>query len=169
MGALDGDLPGPVPASGLVLGGAGFIGRHVVEALIARGQPVIVGTRHPQRRSHEHPAWAHREVHLDRLLDAAAWADALRDCSAVVNCVGILRERGHETYRRVHHHALAALAQACAARGLRLIHVSALGLDADVRSGDRTSIPRGSIAKSISTACSTPPPGATRCATALQW
>ncbi len=135
MGALDGDLPGPVPASVLVLGGAGFIGRHVVEALIARGQPVIVGTRHPQRRSHEHPAWAHREVHLDHLLDAASWVDALRDCSAVVNCVGILRERGHETYRRVHHHAPAALAQACAGRGLRLIHVSALGLDADVRSG----------------------------------
>jgi uncharacterized protein YbjT (DUF2867 family) len=135
MGALDSDPRKPVPASVLVLGGAGFIGRHVVEALIARGQPVIVGTRHPQRRSHEHPAWAHREVHLDRLLDAATWGDALCDCSAVVNCVGILRERGHETYRRVHHQAPAALAQACAARGLRLIHVSALALDADVRSG----------------------------------
>lgn len=135
MGALDGNPPGPVPASVLVLGGAGFIGRHVVEALIARGQPVIVGTRHPQRRSHEHPTRVHREVHLERLLDAESWADALRDCDAVVNCVGILRERGRETYRRVHHHAPAALAQACAARGSRLIHVSALGLDGDVRSG----------------------------------
>ncbi|NOT87907.1 MAG: NAD(P)H-binding protein [Lysobacter sp.] len=135
MGALDGDPRRPAAASVLVLGGAGFIGRHVVAALVARGRSVIVGTRHPRRRSHEHPAWVHREVHLDRLLDAAAWADALGDCSAVVNCVGILRERGHETYRRVHHQAPAALAQACAARGVRLIHVSALGLDADVRSG----------------------------------
>ncbi len=140
MGALDNAaaivedttaLPAPV----LVLGGAGFIGRHVVQALAARGRHVIVGTRHPRRRQHDNPAFAYREVHLDRLLDANAWDDALRGCGAVVNCVGILRERGRETYRRVHHESPAALAQACASRGLRLVHVSALGLGADVRSG----------------------------------
>ncbi len=135
MGALGIDPSTPDPAPVLILGGAGFIGRHVVDALMARGHTVIVGTRHPQRRSHDNPALVYRELHLDRLLDADAWTDALRDCAAVVNCVGILRERGHETYRRVHHQAPAALAQACAARGLRLVHVSALGLDADVRSG----------------------------------
>lgn len=135
MGALGIAANAPVAAPVLILGGAGFIGRHVVDALVARGHTVVVGTRHPQRRSHDNPALVYRELHLDRLLDADAWADALRDCAAVVNCVGILRERGHETYRRVHHQAPAALAQACAMRGLRLIHVSALGLDADVRSG----------------------------------
>lgn len=133
MGALGIDSTAPAPV--LILGGAGFIGRHVVDALMARGHTVIVGTRHPRRRSHDNPALVYRELHLDRLLHADAWADALRDCAAVVNCVGILRERGHETYRRVHHKSPAALAQACAARGLRLVHLSALGLDADVRSG----------------------------------
>jgi uncharacterized protein YbjT (DUF2867 family) len=137
MGALEDDRStrAPFPAPVLILGGAGFIGRHVVDALVARGQTVIVGTRRPRRRSHDNPARVYRELHLDRLLDADAWADALRDCGAVVNCVGILRERGRETYRRVHHQAPAALAQACALRGLRLIHVSALGLDTDIRSG----------------------------------
>jgi uncharacterized protein YbjT (DUF2867 family) len=135
MGALIRDARAPLLAPVLILGGGGFIGRHVVDALIARGHPVIIGTRHPQRRSHDNPALFYREVHLDRLLDADAWADALRGCCTVVNCVGILRERGHETYRRVHHQAPAALAQACMMRGLRLIHVSALGLDADIRSG----------------------------------
>ena len=133
MGALGIDPTAPAPV--LILGGAGFIGRHVVDALMASGHTVIVGTRHPRRRSHDNPALVYRELHLDRMLDTDAWADALRDCAAVVNCVGILRERAHETYRRVHHQAPAALAQACAARGLRLVHVSALGLDADVRSG----------------------------------
>ena len=33
----------------LVLGGAGFIGRHVVAALMARGHEAIVGTRDPGR------------------------------------------------------------------------------------------------------------------------
>jgi uncharacterized protein YbjT (DUF2867 family) len=48
--------------------------------------------------------------------------------------VGILRERWAQTYARVHCEAPAALAAACAARGVRLIHVSALGLSADARS-----------------------------------
>jgi uncharacterized protein YbjT (DUF2867 family) len=135
MGALGIAANAPVAAPVLILGGAGFIGRHVVDAVVARGHSVVVGTRHPQQRRHDNPAHVYRELHLDRLLDADAWADALHDCAAVVNCVGILRERGHETYRHVHHQAPAALAQACAMRGLRLIHVSALGLDADVRSG----------------------------------
>ncbi len=136
MGALEAGRNTPVPftAPVLILGGAGFIGRHVVDALVARGRTVIVGTRHPRRRSHDKPTLAYREVHLHRLLDADAWTGVLRDCSAVVNCVGILRERGQETYRRVHHEAPAALAQACARRGLRLIHISALGLDGNVRS-----------------------------------
>lgn len=135
MGAPGIAAPARLPAPILVLGGAGFIGRHVVDALVARGRDVIVGTRHPWRRSRDTHGLACREVHLDRLLDPAAWDDTLRDCALVVNCVGILRERGRETYRRVHHEAPAALAQACAARGLRLIHISALGLEDDVQSG----------------------------------
>jgi len=62
----------------------------------------------------------------------------------VVNCVGILRERGRETYERVHCHAPAALAEDCARLGVRrLIHVSALGLHADARSRFLTSKLRG--------------------------
>ena len=139
MGALDLPAPGvPAPAAPvptvLVLGGAGFIGRHVVAALQARGWRVVVGTRHPQRRHRRQPDLAHREARLDHLLAPADWHVVLDGCDAVVNCVGILRERGHETYDRVHHRAPAALAAACAARGLRLVHLSALGLDDDVRS-----------------------------------
>ena len=53
----------------------------------------------------------------------------------MVNAVGILRERGAETYDRVHHRAPAALAAACAFGGRRLIHVSALGLRDGASSG----------------------------------
>jgi uncharacterized protein YbjT (DUF2867 family) len=136
----------------LVLGGAGFVGRHVVDALIARGCNIIIGTRHPGRRLRPSLEVICREVHLDRLLDPAAWDDTLRDCAAVVNCVGILRERGHETYRRVHHQAPAALAQACATHGMRLIHVSALGLEGEVRSGFLRSKRDGEAALRASTA-----------------
>jgi NADH dehydrogenase len=119
----------------LVLGGSGFIGRHAVRALLARGHAVLIGTRRPAAR---HPCPA-REAHFEDLGEPRAWAPLLRDVDAVVNAVGILRERRRETYDRVHHRAPGALAGACAPRRIRLIHVSALGLHAAARSGFITS------------------------------
>lgn len=124
-----------VPPVVLVPGGTGFIGRHVVAALRQRGCRVVVGSRAPLRHRPRHAADDWRELHMERLQDAVDWLPLLDGCDAVVNCVGILRPRGGETYERVHHVAPAALADACATRGLRLVHVSALGLDAPVRSG----------------------------------
>lgn len=124
------------PTSVLVLGGAGFIGRHVAAALRARGCRVVVGTRHPaRRRRNGDGGLEYRRLRLERMLAAQDWSAALADCDAVVNCVGILRQRGRETYARIHFRAPAALAAACAAHGRRLVHVSALGLDSDPRSG----------------------------------
>lgn len=118
----------------LVPGGAGFIGRHVVAALAARGCDVVIGSRHPRKHLRTDAIHAYRALHMERMLDAADWDEALTGCDAVVNCVGILRPRGQETYDRVHHRAPAALAAACRTRGLRLVHVSALGFDARLRS-----------------------------------
>ncbi len=127
----------------LVLGGAGFIGRHVAAALVKRGHSVVIGSRHPSRAPRRLPASLHgcerREVHLERLGSPEAWNPLLRGVDTVVNAVGILRERGAETYERVHHHAPAALAAACARGAIRLVHVSALGLHAGALSGFLTS------------------------------
>jgi uncharacterized protein YbjT (DUF2867 family) len=116
----------------LVLGGAGFIGRHAAAALAAHGHRVVIGSRHPRRATRRLPPELHdcerREAHFERLTSPEAWDALLRGVDAVVNAVGILRERGAETYERVHHLAPAALAAACARRALRLVHVSALGL-----------------------------------------
>jgi uncharacterized protein YbjT (DUF2867 family) len=116
----------------LVLGGAGFIGRHVAAALAARGHAVVIGSRRPERAPGRLPPALHgcerRRVRLERLTAPAAWSALLAGIDAVVNAVGILRERGRETYARVHHLAPAALAAECARSGIRLIHFSALGL-----------------------------------------
>jgi uncharacterized protein YbjT (DUF2867 family) len=122
----------------LVLGGTGFIGRHAVAALLASGCDVVIGSRHPQRIERRLPdladRCAHRQARLERLTEAKDWTDLLAGIDVVMNCVGILRQRGRETYQRVHHLAPAALAEACRGKGLRLIHVSALGLHANARS-----------------------------------
>jgi NADH dehydrogenase len=116
----------------LVLGGAGFIGRHVAGALAARGHRVVIGSRRPRRASGRLPpellGCERRETHLERLLSPEAWLPVIGDADVVVNAVGILRERPGETYARLHHLAPGALAAACARRAVRLIHISALGL-----------------------------------------
>ena len=122
----------------LVLGGAGFIGRHAVAALHARGARVEIGSRHPARIGRRVPhaeAYPTRATRFERLLDPADWTPLLDGIDVVVNCVGILRERGRETYDAVHHRAPAALAAACRTLGRPLLHVSALGLEAPARSG----------------------------------
>jgi len=116
----------------MVLGGTGFVGRHAVCALLARGHTVIIGTRHPRRAARRLPSEARacelREVRFQFLTTRYVWKPLLGDVDVVVNAVGILRERGGETYERVHEMAPAALALACERDGVRLVHVSALGL-----------------------------------------
>lgn len=122
----------------LVLGGTGFIGRHAAASLLDAGCEVVIGSRHPHRIDRLLPALAarctQRQARFERLLEPGAWAKPMAGIDVVVNCVGILRQRGRETYARVHHLAPAALAAACRAAGIRLVHVSALALHADARS-----------------------------------
>jgi len=122
----------------LLLGGTGFVGRHAAAALRARGHRVVIGTRHPRRALAKLPPALRdldlREVHLESLTTRYVWAPVLSGFDVVLNAVGILRERGGETYDRVHNMAPAALGEACARAGVRLVHVSALGLNAGARS-----------------------------------
>jgi NADH dehydrogenase len=113
----------------LVLGGKGFIGRHVVRELSARGHFVVLSTRN---RECDQPAIC--QVLFQHLTEPGDWHQLLRGFDVAVNTVGILRERLYETYDAIHHRSPAALAQACAELGIRLIHVSALALHDRARS-----------------------------------
>ncbi|GAB2491042.1 NAD(P)H-binding protein [Arenimonas alkanexedens] len=129
----------PPPLRVLVLGGGGFIGRYAVASLLEAGVTVAIGSRHPGRLDRRLPeaaqACVRHQVRFERLLAAQDWLPLLDEADVVLNCVGILRSRGRETYQRVHHLAPAALAEACRRRGRRLVHVSALGLQAPMCSG----------------------------------
>jgi uncharacterized protein YbjT (DUF2867 family) len=124
----------------LVIGGAGFVGRHLAAALAARGARVTVPTRRRDRARSLFPLPTVEVVETDVLapgeLDRLA---AGRD--AVVNLAGILHsrrgrpdERGPNDYgpdfARVHVELAQAVVTACRAGGVkRLLHMSALGAD----------------------------------------
>ena len=58
----------------LVLGGAGFIGRHAAAALAARGHAVVIGTRRPRRRLPRLVlGYEVLETHLERLATRGEW------------------------------------------------------------------------------------------------
>jgi NADH dehydrogenase len=124
----------------LVLGGAGFVGRHVVAALAARGLSVTVPTRRRERARHLLllPTVEVLETDVGRpgeLERLAAGRDAVAYLLGVLHSRrGRADERGPNDYgpdfARVHVELAQATVNACHAAGVkRLLHMSALGAD----------------------------------------
>lgn len=107
----------------LVLGGSGFVGRHLVAALAARGLSLTVPTRRRERAKHLLPLPTVDVVEGDIMAPGVLEALA-RGKQAVVNLVGIL----HGDFQRVHVELPRTIIAACRANGVkRLLHMSALG------------------------------------------
>jgi uncharacterized protein YbjT (DUF2867 family) len=123
----------------LIAGASGFIGRHLAQALAARGHQVICAQRSPPADV-TLPAGAlplrHQPADFTRDHDAAVWLPRLAGVDVVVNAVGILREHGSQGFEALHVRAPVALFQACAAAGVdRVVQISALGADEHAASG----------------------------------
>lgn len=118
----------------LVLGGSGFVGRHVVEKLVDRNHGgsgrVIVPSRRPARARHIQLLPTAEVVEAD-VLDRAQLDGLVAQADAVINLVAILH--GSEPdFERVHVGLPRSLAEICMIRGVRrVIHVSALGAAPD--------------------------------------
>lgn len=115
-----------------MLGGSGFIGRYVVQRLAARGDVVPVGCRHAEDAKFlmtfglvGQIAAVNIALDDEQLLPAF-----LAGSQAAINCVGILAERGTQTFERVHHLGPARMARIAREAGVeRLVHISAIGAD----------------------------------------
>ena len=115
-----------------VLGGSGFIGRYVVKRLAARGQVIAVGCRNAERAKFLKPMGdVGQVVPLNVAIgDEVVLPAFLAGNEALVNCVGILRESGSQTFELVHHVGPARLARLARDAGIeRFVHISAIGAD----------------------------------------
>ena len=124
-----------IPAETLVtvFGGSGFLGRHVVRALAREGYRVRPAVRRPDLAGHLQPLGRVGQIHAVQanLRYPASVEAAVRDADIVINLVGILFERGKQRFEAVQAEGAHNVAQAAAAHGARLIHISAIGADAE--------------------------------------
>ena len=124
-----------IPAETLVtvFGGSGFLGRHVVRALARAGYRIRPAVRRPDLAGHLQPLGRVGQIHAVQanLRYPASVEAAVHGADVVINLVGILFERGKQRFEAVQAEGAHAVAQAAAAAGARLVHVSALGADPD--------------------------------------
>ena len=120
----------------VLFGGSGFVGRHLAPRLAGRGWAVRVASGTPDPA---HPGAGRVEAVAADLRDEDQVRRAVAGAEAVVDLVGIGRERG-QGFAAVHVDGAARVARLAAAAGAaRLVHVSALGVAEDAPSAaDRT-------------------------------
>jgi len=109
-----------------ILGGTGFVGRHLVTRLATSVYRCRLLARHPER---------HRalllvpgiELRRSDIFETGVLEKQLADCTAVVNLVGILNEGSGRTFQRTHVELVERiLAAAQAVEVTRYLHMSAL-------------------------------------------
>lgn len=113
-----------------VFGGSGFVGSHIVQELARRGCRVRVAVRRPDLAGHVRmfgfPGQIQPVQANLRFPDSVA--AAVMGADIVVNLVGILFEKGRQTFDAVQHEGARVVAEAAKASGAaRLIHMSAIG------------------------------------------
>jgi NADH dehydrogenase len=113
----------------LVLGGGGFVGRHVVARLAAGGHRVTVPTRRREAARHLILLPTVQVIEAD-VHDPAALGRLAQGATVVVNLVGILHEQGAATFARIHVELARTVVGACRSAGVtRLLHMSAINAD----------------------------------------
>jgi nucleoside-diphosphate-sugar epimerase len=111
----------------LVTGSSGFIGRHLVPALLAGGFSVRVAQRRPQSRTDFGSGVT--AVTTGDLTDETDWAPALREVKAVVHLAGLAHTGGGipaATFDRVNRWATVRLAAAARDAGARFVFMSSV-------------------------------------------
>ena len=115
-----------------IFGGSGFVGRHLVRRLAARGDILRIAVRDPVAAAFLKPMGDVGQIVPMRvdLRDEGLVQAAVQGTDAVVNLVGILFERGRQRFEEIQAHGPGRVARAAAAAGAkRMVQVSAIGAD----------------------------------------
>lgn len=111
-----------------VLGGSGFVGRHVCNKLTDRGYRVTVPSRDRERAKVDLITLPTVDVVEADVYDPETLRFVTRGCDAVINLVGVLHDgRGNASFEQAHVELARKVVEACRRNGIRrLVHMSAL-------------------------------------------
>ncbi len=115
-----------------IIGGSGFVGRHIVRALARRGYRIRVACRRPDLAGHLQPLGNPGQIMMVQanVRYPASLAAACEGAFAVINLTGVLYSAGAQSFDAVHVFGAEASAKAARAAKARLfIQMSAIGAD----------------------------------------
>ena len=132
-----------------IFGGSGFIGRYLVQRLAQRGWVIRVAVRHPRQAHFLKPLGDVGQITPvpAALQDEESIKAAVAGADAVVNLVGLLYEKGRQSFEAVHLQGAQRIAQAAAEAGAQdMVQVSAIGASVDAEADYARSKGAGEVA-----------------------
>lgn len=117
-----------------IYGGSGFVGRYIARRLAKNGWRVRVAVRRPNEAMHVKPYGAVGQVEpvFCNIRDDDSVRAVMQGADAVVNCVGTFERRGKNNFDAVQHEGAERIARIAAEQDVdQLVHISAIGADAD--------------------------------------
>lgn len=120
-----------------IYGGSGFVGRYIARRLANAGWRVRVAVRRPNEAMHVKPYGTPGQVEpvFCNIRDDASVRAVMQGADAVVNCVGTFDATGKNNFEAVQDQGATRIARIAAELGVaRMVHISAIGADADAPS-----------------------------------
>lgn len=132
-----------------IIGGSGFLGRHITRALARQGHRIRVAVRRPDLAGHVQPLGTPGQImpvqanlrYPESVEAACAGSDV------VINLVGVLYSSGAQTFSALHAHGARVAARAASNAGAaQFIQMSAIGADEGSASEYARSKAQGEVA-----------------------
>ena len=117
-----------------IYGGSGFVGRYIARRLAQAGWRIRVAVRRPNEAMHVKTYGVVGQVEpvFCNIRDDESVRSVLHGADAVVNCVGTFDRKGRNNFDAVQNEGAERIARLAAEEGIeRLVHISAIGADAD--------------------------------------
>ena len=113
----------------LLTGANGFIGQHLLQAIVANQHHVTICCRKPNPHWQNHPQLTVIKMNFSDS-QTSDWLPHLQNIDAVINAVGMIQQTETAHFSKIHTLAPCALFQAAAESGVKkIIQISALGAE----------------------------------------